>query len=104
MDEFFDEHQYAMSVTEYAMRGYPKASASFVRDLEAEERRKEAEERRKEAEEWAKSYANLITPSIPCGVCGNPSHYELIWRKDRPGLDEALANMSKTTFCWNHGG
>lgn len=97
MSEFFDEHQYAMSVTEYAMRGYPKASVSAMRD-------QEAEERRKEAEEWAKSYANLITPSIPCGVCGNPSHYELIWRKDRPGLDEALANMSKTTFCWNHGG
>lgn len=97
MSEFFDEHQYAMSVTEYAMRGDPKASVSVMRD-------QEAEERRKEAEEWAKSYANLITPSIPCGVCGNPSHYELIWRKDRPGLDEALANMSKTTFCWNHGG
>lgn len=58
MSEFFDEHQYAMSVTEYAMRGYPKASASVMRD-------QEAEERRKEAEEWAKSYANLITPPYP---------------------------------------
>jgi hypothetical protein len=97
VSEFFYDHQYAMSVTEYALRGYPKSYVTLTRE-------QEMAERRKEAEEWAKSSASLITPSIPCSVCGKHTSYELITRADNPNLEQDLKNASVGIFCWSHGG
>lgn len=96
MTEFMDDG-FPMGSTEYALRGYPKAYVTLTRE-------QEMAERRKEAEDWAKSAANLITPSIPCYVCGKHTSYELITRADNPNLEQDLKNASVGIFCWSHGG